>query len=200
MSPMSVGYRQWLAVLSAVLLAACASPRPHFYSLRQPDLVSTVDARLGRTVVVGPVSIPALVDRPQLVVHENDYEVSVNELQRWGAPLKDQLMELMAAGLSDRIANRQFMAASSAAIKAPDARLTVDFLRLELSRTSGAQLVAHWVYRSARDGSQPIEGNATAHMLPSSNSFPANVDAMRRAVMAVTNDIADALLRDQTAL
>jgi uncharacterized lipoprotein YmbA len=200
MSLMSIRYRQWMTALSVILLAACASPRPHFYSLHQPSPVSAVDARPRATVVVGPISIPALVDRPQLVLHENDYEVSVNEQQRWAAPLKDQLMELLAAGLSDRIANRQFVAASSAAINAPAARLSVDFLRLELSRTSGAQLVAHWVYRSASDGSPPIEGNATSHMLPSSNGFPANVDAMRRAVMAVTNDIADALLREQTAL
>jgi uncharacterized protein len=182
------------APMSLLLLAGCASPRPHFYSLHPRDRIETVDTGDKGSIVIAPLSIPEMVDRPQLVMQESDYEVIVNEQQRWGAPLKDQLADLLAAALTDRTKTRQFVAASSAAINAPVARLSVDFLRLEFSREAGVQVVAHWVCRASRDGSVSIEGTVASHMLPGSNSYPAYVDALRRAGIAVANDIAEALL------
>jgi uncharacterized protein len=182
------------APLSLLLLAGCASPRVHFYSLHPPDRIETVDSGAKASIVIAPLSIPAVVDRPKLVMLESDYEVIVNEQQRWGAPLKDQLVELLAAALTDRMKTRQFVSASSAAINMPVARLSVDFVRLEFSRGDGVHVVAHWVCRAARDESVLVEGTVASHMLPGPNGYPAYVDALRRAGIAVANGIAEVLL------
>ena len=73
-----------LAVL-VLAVAGCASTPSRFYALQ--SIASSSDGAIVRdAVIVGPISIPASVDRPELVVQVAENQVKVEEFDRWVKP------------------------------------------------------------------------------------------------------------------
>src|ERR1700754_765073 len=89
------------ALLVTVLIASggCSSPGAAFYTLSPDASLERTGAALPITVVVGPVTVPELLDRPQLVTRVSDNEVAVNEFARSGEPLKSGVARTLAADL-----------------------------------------------------------------------------------------------------
>ena len=85
----------WLAMAASALLAACASPPVNFYTLLAPGAghaAQPAPAPAGVSVVqVLPVSIPAELDLPQIVVRSGQGEVVPLNGERWAGPLADQI-------------------------------------------------------------------------------------------------------------
>src|SRR4051812_46208147 len=94
-----------LALGFFLFLPGCAStPPPRFYALSAAPApagaASTPSAAASAlSVAVGPVSVPALVDRPQIVVSTSPNRVRLDEGNRWAAPLQDNLSEVIAQNL-----------------------------------------------------------------------------------------------------
>ena len=86
------------AALLGALILGCASPPARFYTL-SADLPPGAQApRI--SVVVGPVSIPAQVDRPQMVLTEGPNQVRLDENNRWASPLADAIAAVVAENLA----------------------------------------------------------------------------------------------------
>jgi len=198
--PLAAG---WIAAAwIAGVVAGCASPREHLYSLEPEsgDVRAATSSRLVTdrshanpapttlpVVAVGPLTLPDIVDRPQLVVRDSDYAVSVLEQERWAAPLKETLPRLLATQLSAQLPERRFLAASSPALGSANARLAVEITRFDLLRTGGARVSAHWNYRLADTS---IDGDSEGDAAATGRGYEALVDAARRACAALTDDIA----------
>ena len=80
-------------MVSIALLAAaasgCGTTAPsQFYTL-DPTALSDGAAPVSYPIMVGPVSVPAAVDRPEFVVQAAPNRVEVDEFNRWAAPLND---------------------------------------------------------------------------------------------------------------
>ena len=93
------------AITAACALAAlsvgCTSPRSHLYTLSSS---ATATAKAGEAdsklvIVVGPVSIPAIVDLPQIVVRTSANQVTVDEFNRWASPLASNILHVVADNL-----------------------------------------------------------------------------------------------------
>ncbi len=176
-----------LAALAS--LGGCLSPHENFYTL---DAVRPTPPQTGPlvTIVVGPVALPPLVDRPQLVVREGDNKVKVLEQERWATPLKESLPRLLADELSQRLPDRRFVAAGSRAIAATGGRLVVDFTRFDVTEVSGAHVRAHWIYRPVESETDPVEGDSDVQIKPTLAGYESLVDALQRASLALGDDIA----------
>src|SRR4029077_9099594 len=74
----------------AILAGGCSTAPTHFYTLSRtaPSSATSTPAPLNVSVVVGPVSIPAVVDLPQIVVTTGPNQVTVDEFNRWASPLQ----------------------------------------------------------------------------------------------------------------
>src|SRR5205814_1036365 len=95
-----------LVAFAIVLLAACASSPPsHFYTLTGPAAPAARGS--GLSLVVGPVAIPAAVDRPEIVVTVGENEVWIDEFNRWVAPLADGIGLATAANLGAELMTQQ---------------------------------------------------------------------------------------------
>ena len=51
------------------------------------------------SVAVGPVSVPAAVDRPQIVVSTGPNQVRLDEFNRWASPLQNNIARVVAENL-----------------------------------------------------------------------------------------------------
>lgn len=86
----------------AVLAAGCASSPSHFYTLDATAIRGDApDASYA--VIVGPVLMPAAVDRPQFVVTSAPNRVEVEEFNRWAAPLNDNIARVVAINLGAQL-------------------------------------------------------------------------------------------------
>jgi uncharacterized lipoprotein YmbA len=153
------------------------------------ELHSSPEPTPRQTVIIGPVSVPALVDRPQLVLRDGGYGITVNEQERWAAPLKDQLSRVLATQLSALQSSLRFVTADSAAVNVPIARLSIDFGRLDFGPDGEVHVSAHWVYRPSDADRGIQEGESRGDAIVSAASYPAHVDALRRASDTLAKDL-----------
>jgi uncharacterized protein len=84
-------------------LAGCASNPPmHFYTLSEIDPVPASAAPVTSGVRVDRVSIPAELDRAQLVRRIDSTELRIEELDRWAGPLDETIRRVLTADLAAR--------------------------------------------------------------------------------------------------
>ncbi len=87
--------------LTTVVLAGCAgSPKSDFYTLSAEAPRESVSHGSPVIVVIGAVTVPELVDRPQIVVRAGTNHVTIDEFARWAEPLKSQIPRVFVADLS----------------------------------------------------------------------------------------------------
>lgn len=177
------------------LLAACATPPEHLYTLEAASAQNGQQFIPDRpTVLVELVTLPELIDRPQLLVRKGEYTIEVNEQQRWATPLKESLPRVIATELGQRIGKQNFLAASSSVIAAPEAYLLIEIASFDIS-PDGASIVAHWAYRQTDTHLKSIEGISQVHAPTKTAEYIDYVDAARRASLALADDIATQLAK-----
>lgn len=140
--------RAVLCAFAVMLLAACASqPRATRYYLFEPTLVApgaTVDARVS-ALAVGPVTVSAYLDQPQIVTRGDDEVITLREHDRWASPLADGVREVIRRRLADRLPNTSVSLFPGAAEPAKSARrVAVDIFRLDGAAGGSARIVAQW--------------------------------------------------------
>jgi len=84
--------RLMAAVLGLAVLGGCASsPQPTFYTLTSARAQERTQADVPAAIAIGPVAVPEMVDRPQLVLRVSATQVRLDEFARWAEPLKRQI-------------------------------------------------------------------------------------------------------------
>ena len=127
-----------------------ALPRPRGSTRLTPQRSPTARRPSTLAVMVGPVSVPAAVDRPEFVVQTAPNRVDVDEFNRWAAPLNDNIAQAVAGDLV-RLLGTQNVAAAPIANFDPAYRVTIDVQRFESVAGSGGSV------RGGVDGAQDGE-------------------------------------------
>lgn len=186
--------RLFVCCLAAAIIAGCGNPpKEYFYTLTggAPATVGVVsNTPAAYRVAIGPVTLPELVDRPQLVVHTSAQEVAILEQHRWAEPLKSAIPRVIAADLVEQLG-----ASASAFPQADgsDANFAVrlDIARLDAELGSAVTIEALWsVHRIS--GGEPKTGRSVIRA-PADGGYDALVSAHDRALAGVSRDIADAI-------
>lgn len=194
---MSVSFsRGSLVGLVMLLLNACASPRERYYLLEQSAPERSIAIASRSTVLLGPVVIPAEIDRPQIVVRKGPHEVAFNEQERWAVPLKEALPRIIAGELTRHGKNTRFVPIASGVAATAKAQLAIDFIRFEASYEAGATVALHWVYRASATNLPPLEGDVVARSRIETQGIEGLLDALRRATTESTDAMANLLPDD----
>ena len=173
------------AFLALLLLSACGSPpRERFYTLDAPEPPVAADG--APSISVGPVSIPELVDRPQLVVRVRANEVVLTEQERWAEPLRGAITRVVAANLATALGARVVGQRNGDA----DYRVTLDVQRFD-SSDEGALIDAAWTV-VPRNGERR-SGRSVAREKVQRKEHDALVAAHSAALAAISRDIAAAI-------
>ena len=179
----------------AVFAAGCSSSPPSsFYTLSHSaasTAASTVPAAQF-SVVVGPVSIPAIVDQPQMVVSTGANQVSIDEFHRWASPLASDISRVVAENLVAMLGTPR-VSQFQAALNAPaDYRVAIEVQSFVSEPGEAATLNAVWIVRRTKD--DKTQTGRTALREPASDKgYDALVAAHSRALARMSQDIADAV-------
>ena len=184
------------ALLACMLLAVSAcgtSPPVRFFTLAsEPASPSPAAAGAVFSISVGPVTVPELVDRPQLVLRTSSTQVEVMEQTRWAAPLKAEIPRVIADQLARLLPGASTATSSQRAVSPPDYRVLVDIQRFDSALRDGATIEASWTVR-APDGAL-LSGRSVAAE-PAGTGYDDLVSAHSRALGTVSRDIAAAIVK-----
>ena len=185
------------AAVAALALAACGTTAPaRFYSLSTTATATTNATAAGApassvTVVVGPVSIPATVDRPEFVTTASLNSVEVNAFNRWAEPLNDGIARTVAGNLAALLGGAT-VAVAPLANFAPTYRVSLRVQRFESTLNESVLVEAVWVVRKEPNGLAQ-SGHTLARETVSGPGFDALTAAHSRALATVSADIAAAI-------
>jgi uncharacterized lipoprotein YmbA len=179
------------ALALAGLTAGCASSPANFFTL-SPDATATsrADAASSKLViVVGPVSIPAIVDMPQIVVRKGANQVAPDQFNLWASPLRSNIAQVVGANLVVLLGTPTV---SSVLTSEADFRVAIDVQVFESSPGDAATLSAMWNVRRVKDGKTTI-GRTSVREASVDKGYQALAAAHSRALSRLSADIADAI-------
>ena len=177
--------------ISIVLATGCAStPASRFYTLNAAGGPGGTSSNL--SVVVGPVSVPAVVDRPQIVVSAGPNQVRMEEFNRWAAPLQNSIARVVADNLVLMLGTPRVTLSAQTLSADADYRAAIDVQRFESTPGEAAILDAVWTVRRTKD-SKAETGRTTVREIVQEKSYDALAAAHSRALARLSRDIADAV-------
>jgi uncharacterized lipoprotein YmbA len=185
----SVTTSVWTALLAAALAGCGSSAKAQFYMLT-PTATAASASRASVAVAVGPVTIPASVDRPQFVVQTSPNSVTLDEFNRWASPLGDNIARVVASDLATMLGSSQVAVAPATGF-ASEFRVVIDVQRFESTPGSSVVVEALWTVR--KTGGQSRSGRTVATEAVSGATFDALAAAHSRALATLSNDIAAAI-------
>lgn len=174
----------------ATLGTGCATSRSDFYTLSSSSKPASAEA--GYSVAVGPVSVPEIVDRPQIVVRTGPNEVFIDEFHRWGSPLRDEIARGIAGNLAVLLGTPRVSVFPNSTFSDAKYRVAVDVMIFDSTPGESAALDAVWGIRGA-GGAVLRSGRTTVRESVSDVSYAALVAAHSRALEKLSVDIADAI-------
>ena len=194
--------RSSLAVLTACLaaalaLAGCAESQPtRFYTL------SGLAAGTGETlpalapditVGVGPVTLPAYLDRPQLVTRAGSNRMVLADFDSWAEPLDGLFARVLADNLALLLGTDDVLLLPQRRPTPLDYQVEVDVARFDVDADGNANLDARWwVY--GRGGERLLQsGRSTITEAASPGDYAAAAAALSRALGAMSTEIAEAI-------
>ena len=182
--------RALLAVAAAVLILAlaggCASIPPQYYTL------SVIAEPLAKpasslSVAVGPVLIPALVDRPQMVLSAGANQVKVDEFSRWAAPLADEVTRITIGNLTRLLGTAEVWPISAGPASNAKIKLRIDIVEFEARPGEAVLVDARF---SLRRGETTRNGRSQLREPTRGESADAVAAAYSRALARMAADIA----------
>ena len=177
--------------LLACALSGCSVSSPsRFYTL-EPVAAAGSDASMKVAILVGPVSVPDAVDRPEIVLHSGPNRVDIDEFNRWASPLSDGIAQTVVADLGKLLDDPDVAAAPLANFN-PAYRVVINVQRFESTLGQSANLVAVWTVRHVPDGFTRFGRTAVTEPM-ADNTFAALAAAHSRAIAKLSGNIAAAI-------
>lgn len=147
-----------LLIALLFLISACSiggkSDPSHFYVL-DPIVERVTNGNLKDLImVVGPITIPGYIDRPQIVTKTKSSELQLAEFDRWAEPMSDMMIRTLAENMkaltgSNSIYTYPFSSQIDSAYQ-----LRAYIIKFENNQDGNARLVVHWQLRDYNESSK----------------------------------------------
>lgn len=161
-----------LVMAASIFCQGCLgrSPEVRHFILGTSAPASAVARSSQTAVLIGPVRLPAYLDRSQIATLEGSSEVGLDEFNRWLGGFGDNLLRALSLGLARELGSTRVVASPSKAPFAIDyqVRLHVDDLILETG--VGLRVRVRWALVPLREQAAlgfflldeiiPVDGNS----------------------------------------
>jgi uncharacterized lipoprotein YmbA len=179
-----------LAAIALALSAGCSSAPAKLYT-RRSSAVAADAAPVSRAIIVGPVTVPGSVDRPEIVVSVGTNRVDADEFNRWAGPLPDTIARVVAGDHTTLLGSPDVAVAPLANFRS-DYRVSIDVQRFESVPGQHVVLDAVWVVHPTAGGAVR-SGRTLADEPVRGDSYDAMCAAHSAALARLSGDIATAI-------
>ena len=186
-----------LALWAFVLVGCANSPSVQFFVLEplsQSAPVMATDTGQ-RTIGIGPVSLPSMLEHKQIVTRWSDNTVKMAEFQHWASPLQDNVVQVLARNLSSLQPNNIVRTYPWSVHGMVDYQVIVDIVRFDTTPGKSADLEANWTIKDEAGHKALKSGRSIIKHVLGDTSYPANVRALSKILSQFSQELSLALLQ-----
>ena len=174
-----------------VALGGCAStPQSAFYTLSAGQLPAIAE-RPDLALAVGPIALPRYLERPQIVSRGAGNRLRVDEFNRWGGSLDQEISRVLIARLGRGLQTERVFGYPSRVAADVDYRLALDIRRFDGALGGEVTLDVAWSLIADRTA----EVIDTRHAAFTSSAGAGGYDAYIDAMNALVTQLAEELIR-----
>jgi uncharacterized lipoprotein YmbA len=177
------------------LLCACATSRPdRFYILTASPAAADRAPSTPSTSVMLKVTLPSLVDRPELILNTTADGVIVLEHERWGAPLADLVVQTLGQDIERRRGDLSVDSRGGARLNGDTIKITVDVVQMTARRGDRVSIETHWRIIDARKSSDIAGKDVSGNEIFSAPLGEESYAALAQALSDCLAKLADRLI------
>lgn len=144
----------WVALCtSALAMNGCfrGGVQDQFYMLQpvKEAQASPASAAKGPLVGLGPIKVPAYLDRPQIVTAASNQEYRLAENQRWAERLDDNIARVSQENLAALVPSDRILMHPWSRDAKPDVQAAIQIQELHVDPEGRARMVALWSLKPA---------------------------------------------------
>jgi len=182
-------------ILLSIINSACSSITnnsdskglggTHFYSLSALEAKHNNQSAL--KIGVGPIEIPRLLNRPQIISRKNDTEIIMAELNQWGGTFKEELIQAITDNLAslkktDNIEQYPWKFSFK-----PNYQIRINIERFDGELGKNILLKARW--RLLEDKKEVLVKQSIINIPILGNSYSNYVKAQSKALISLSKEI-----------
>jgi uncharacterized protein len=179
-------------LLSVLLLNACSHTPMQFYMLSAETGVPPSDTVLpaGTVLGLGPIHLPAYLDRPQLVTALSEHQYQLDDQHRWAERLDDNIARVLRLSLAKQLGIDQVVRYPWAPRQAIDYQISFDILELHQTASGQSRLAVQWQLKKADEA---VIGKRFECSEAAGKGVEASVAAQSRCLTRFSAELADAV-------
>ncbi len=159
-----------------------------FYSLSSiPPSSGTILNKL--SIGIGPVGIPRLLNRPQIVSRKNKTEIIMSENHQWGGSYKEELIKALTDNLSALLKTEKIEQYPWKSSFKPDYQARIDIESFDGSINKSVTLNARW--RLLRNNKELLVKRAVIEIPVKGTGYNAYVKAQSQAITRLSREITE---------
>ncbi|CAA9889966.1 conserved exported hypothetical protein [Candidatus Methylobacter favarea] len=181
-----------LPSMIGALLSACAStPSTNFYVLEPlSGLTPSVTKSVNKPLIgIGPVSMPALLDRKQIVTRTQNGSVQIAEFHQWASPLKENVVQALTHNLAALRPDYLVRTYPWSAFGSVNYRIIVDILRFDTNPGKSVNLEANWAIMDEKKQALISNGHSEIEHPFSDASYPGAVNALSEILSEFSREL-----------
>jgi uncharacterized lipoprotein YmbA len=183
--------------ITLILASGCAvTPSTHFYlveALTQPSPLAPAEIQKKRLLGVGPLAMPAFLDRQQIVTRTEHNTVRISEFHQWASPLKDNVMEVLRHNLAILQPNDIIRSYPWSAFGRVDYHIVIDITRFDTYPGQSANFEANWAIRNDKTQALVTNGQSRIEQKLTGTSYAATVQALSQILDTFSHELSLAL-------
>ena len=183
--------RALAALLPALALAACTgtSAPTQFYTLATTVEAGAPKAPAGKKLFigVGPVTLADYLDRPQIIVRDSAYKVTLSTFDNWAGPLDTGLPTVLVGDLAALMPQDDFVMVPQPFVTALDYQVRINVSRLDIDGARNAVTEAQWqLFDVKKDAIVATQNSVLREAAGAGTGTEAGVAALSRTLAALS--------------
>lgn len=185
----------FLPPLLSLALYSCVAPTPktHFYTLTASEL-SPLEYPISQSIGIGPINIPDMLMRPQIVVRTGKNQLDLRETEHWGGRLDQSINQVLVENLQRLIPSAKLIAYPWPFRARPSFQLRINLLQFDGNPDTSSTLRATWSLLDSKSKAELNRGSSSVTTPNASQDFPGMVRNMSLLLARLAEVIADDLV------
>lgn len=181
-----------LLVATLVSMSGCfGATKPADFYVLGPTAPPAAQRTQDPVVLVGPITIPHYLDRPQIVTRHASGRIEMDEFARWAEPLNQTVPSVIAENLSQLYGSERIVPYLNIKTTTVDLRLVAIISRFDIDDSGQVLLDVKWSLIDPVEDSSIMARHSTYRDDSGDRGYSSLVAAMNSLLLRWSEDIAD---------
>jgi uncharacterized protein len=144
-------------------------------------------------VVIGPLTLTQVLDRPQIIIRHSNNEIRVSDLDRWAEPLQENLTRVVVDNLAFLLSNGRVIRFPPAASIPVAYQVIIEVTRFDGNPKDEVVLRARWAILGDNGDTVLLKQQSVLNEPTGEDTIAEMVSAQSRLLAKFSRDIAEAL-------